>query len=536
MSRLGDGPTGASALKLRWGKYSIAYQRRLLEGGRSLREFFDRKELDWNLVQRGKARVVDEILEQFVREKHADDRRSSLRVAKHGILWVQVIRPRLRHSLPGELLALRAADATLPNSLAVGCSFAVIRLVRPKNARQMGRLQFTELRHPDAVNWLCWLKMRAPQEHAVRWPGTAAKFRHMFKTVCSAMKIRELRLSPASLRAGGATLLVDQGMEINRVRLLGRWAHLRSLEHYVQIARAEQIALSIPSVVARQLKSFLCRFSFLLVLPKFLAAQVALEHLVHAPVCKSKDPNMPSQSLEHGEEIERQFKKAVVAGGPLKGARFLDVGWEDLKKAARSYRIRCLDLWVPGCTVDTIAEIRKERRLREIRKFRTLDGGRSINVGSVVDGVPFETWSWAEEAKTLAENPDHQRQEQVAKPSKGGGKGKGKDGKDGKGKSKDGKGKRKDGEGKGKGGKDRGKESAEWSEPAPKGKKGYGYKGGEAHGSSYKGWAQWPWQEPWAYMDNYWDYGSPYDYSDYGDYGYQKGKSHGSRKGKEMWW
>ena len=239
---------------------------------------------------------------------------------------------------PGELLALRAADATLPNSLAVGCSFAVIRLVRPKNARQMGRLQFTELRHPDAVNWLCWLKMRAPQEHAVRWPGTAAKFRHMFKTVCSAMKIRELRLSPASLRAGGATLLVDQGMEINRVRLLGRWAHLRSLEHYVQIARAEQIALSIPSVVARQLKSFLCRFSFLLVLPKFLAAQVALEHLVHAPVCKSKDPNMPSQSLEHGEEIERQFKKAVVAGGPLKGARFLDVGWEDLKKAARSYR------------------------------------------------------------------------------------------------------------------------------------------------------------------------------------------------------
>ena len=142
---------------------------------------------------------------------------------------------------PGELLALRAADATLPNSLAVGFSFAVIRLVRPKNARQMGRLQFTELRHPDAVNWLCWLKMRAPQEHAVRWPGTAAKFRHMFKTVCSAMKIRELRLSPASLRAGGATLLVDQGMEINRVRLLGRWAHLRSLEHYVQIARAEQI-------------------------------------------------------------------------------------------------------------------------------------------------------------------------------------------------------------------------------------------------------------------------------------------------------
>lgn len=34
--------------------------------------------------------------------------------------------------------------------------------------------------------------------------------------------------------------------------------------------------------------------------------------------------------------------------------------------------------------------------------------------GSVVDGVPFQTWSWAEEAKTLAENPEHERQEQTA--------------------------------------------------------------------------------------------------------------------------
>ena len=164
---------------------------------------------------------------------------------------------------PGELLALRAADATLPNSLAVGCSFAVIRLVRPKNARQMGRLQFTELRHPDAVNWLCWLKMRAPQEHAVRWPGTAAKFRHMFKDRLQCYENqRAATVHQRRCVLVEQTLLVDQGMEINRVRLLGRWAHLRSLEHYVQIARAEQIALSIPSVVARQLKSFLCRFSF----------------------------------------------------------------------------------------------------------------------------------------------------------------------------------------------------------------------------------------------------------------------------------
>lgn len=39
-----------------------------------------------------------------------------------------------------------------------------------------------------------------------------------------------------------------------------------------------------------------------------------------------------------GEDLTRQFRKAVVAGGPLKGAQFFDVSWEDLKKAAKSYR------------------------------------------------------------------------------------------------------------------------------------------------------------------------------------------------------
>lgn len=82
------------------------------------------------------------------------------------------------------------------------------------------------------------------------------------------------------------------------------------------------------------------------------------------------------------------------------------------------------------CLVDAIAECRKERRMREIRKFRTMDNGQSIMVGSVVDGVPFERWHWRE----AAANPDRGRgQEQ--KPKGKGGKGKGGSGK-GKGKAK----------------------------------------------------------------------------------------------------
>ena len=47
---------------------------------------------------------------------------------------------------------------------------------------------------------------------------------------------------------------------------------------------------------------------------------------------------MSSQPCEDGESWDKQFKRAVVAGGPLKGARYTDVGWDGLRKAAKSYR------------------------------------------------------------------------------------------------------------------------------------------------------------------------------------------------------
>lgn len=70
MSRLGAALADRSALQLRWSKYSRAYQNRLLEGGKALRLFLDRKSIGWRTVLRASARQVDEILEAFVKERH----------------------------------------------------------------------------------------------------------------------------------------------------------------------------------------------------------------------------------------------------------------------------------------------------------------------------------------------------------------------------------------------------------------------------------------------------------------------------------
>lgn len=47
---------------------------------------------------------------------------------------------------------------------------------------------------------------------------------------------------------------------------------------------------------------------------------------------------MPSLEPELGDDFLKQFRKVVVSAGPLKGARYPEVSWEDLRKAARSYK------------------------------------------------------------------------------------------------------------------------------------------------------------------------------------------------------
>lgn len=345
-------PRFATENQLRWEKYSPAYRARLIEGAEALRTHLDDRGWEWNDLKSAKAQRVDQMLLSFVSALHANEDKSSLRKAKHGVLFVQAWRPRLRKALqgtwqtlraweeqrpsrfrppmplpllaafvcaarerayfdcdasqretwlvfsamlllgffgllrPGELLNLAVHDITLPNTMSLGSPFAVVRIRKPKNARQMGQQQFAEVRHPDAINWLVWLVEKREAASSLLWKGNHTKFRIMFRHMTQRLGLESLRLSPASLRAGGATWMLDERIEVSRIRFSGRWANLRSLEHYLQVARAQQIAISLPAETAEHLKHFLCKFCFMLCLPQFLVAQVRAELLV------------PSQALQ----------------------------------------------------------------------------------------------------------------------------------------------------------------------------------------------------------------------------------------------
>jgi len=65
---------------------------------------------------------------------------------------------------------------------------------------------------------------------------------------------------------------------------------------------------------------------------------------------------------------------------------------------------RCaLACWPKRCVVSVVAHMGKSLQSRALRKFRTLDEGCSIMVGSALDKVPFVQWSWRTEIKRKSE-------------------------------------------------------------------------------------------------------------------------------------
>lgn len=367
--------SSVNVTKLRWNKYSNAYQKRLVEGTFELEKFLVENGINPKVLTRAKSSVADETLASFVNHMHTLNEKKSLRVAKHAVLFIQICRPRLGKHLqntwsalrsweevqpsrlraplpvallvalicqardiawkaeswklehmwysfaallglgffsllrPGELLALTVGDISLPNSLSLGSSHLVVRIKTPKNSRQMGLNQFSSVQHPHVVNWISWLVSTKERANDKLWPFSPQKFRQLFQLVCSKLKLPARVFSPASLRAGGATWLVDEGCEIQRVRFLGRWVNLRSLEHYVQVARAQQIALEIPTESATHIKSFVRHRWFMLDLPVFFCSQVPDEKLLHSKLIPKPSSSDVIRSIRTWSRLEETVQE-----------------------------------------------------------------------------------------------------------------------------------------------------------------------------------------------------------------------------------
>ena len=140
---------------------------------------------------------------------------------------------------PGELLALTRGDLLLPRDCDRGICFGLVSIKEAKTRFSHARLQSAKLDIEDllAVVDLCFGDL---QPHQRLWPQSGSTLRARFKSLLRALElfpipgssIKELDLG--SLRAGGATYILQQTENGELLRRRGRWANHKMMEIYVQ--------------------------------------------------------------------------------------------------------------------------------------------------------------------------------------------------------------------------------------------------------------------------------------------------------------
>ena len=153
---------------------------------------------------------------------------------------------------PGELLRLRHSDFSMPGDFSLGQNHGAVRIVAPKNRRHFGMEQFVMVKHPNVIMHLRQLLVTNSDDFL--WNQKPHRFSVLFKQMIAELKLSSLRLTPGSLRPGGATMYYGQGIPIYQLRFMGRWTVEKSLEHYIQQAMAAQILNRLTQSTITQLQ------------------------------------------------------------------------------------------------------------------------------------------------------------------------------------------------------------------------------------------------------------------------------------------
>ncbi|CAK0902320.1 unnamed protein product [Prorocentrum cordatum] len=159
---------------------------------------------------------------------------------------------------PGELTKLVKEDALLPEALLSTAPRLYARVREPKTRHKAARLQHVRVDDEIAVPLLeAWLARLAPQERL--WTGSAAQFRAAHDAVTRFLGISTadgVGLTPASLKAGGATWHFEQWENLPMLQWQGRWQASRTMEIYVQEVAAASLLPELPPQVRERIGLF----------------------------------------------------------------------------------------------------------------------------------------------------------------------------------------------------------------------------------------------------------------------------------------
>lgn len=145
----------------------------------------------------------------------------------------------------GEVLAASRGDLVLPSDLGGTSDHALLQISEPKTRHRGARHQVARLDQPDLLKVIEAAFARLPK-NARLWPFSGQTLRKRFYSLLGALKLpsgsdKAARgIDLGSLRAGGATWLLDKSEHPELVRRRGRWISAKIMEIYIQEASSAQ--------------------------------------------------------------------------------------------------------------------------------------------------------------------------------------------------------------------------------------------------------------------------------------------------------
>lgn len=142
----------------------------------------------------------------------------------------------------GEFLALQYKD------IEVADTCGIVTLLSSKSGLRTGSEEAVSIRDPLVINLVRTLTATERFARGQKlWPHSAQFFRTCFERYMRFFRISYLQMKPYSLRRGGATFLLQEGVPLDVILLRGRWRSLGVARLYLQDGLAQIPQLRIPS-------------------------------------------------------------------------------------------------------------------------------------------------------------------------------------------------------------------------------------------------------------------------------------------------
>ena len=170
------------------------------------------------------------------------------------LMWGALLRP-------GELISAVKRQLTLPSDLEETISFGILSITEPKTRFSAARHQAARLDIPDLLE-VAELAYGGMEESQRLWPFSGQTMRLRFKDVLRALDLpveRQGGLKPldlGSLRAGGATWILQSTESGELVRRRGRWVSQKVMDLYIQEVSSLQYLNHLPASVKSKVMVF----------------------------------------------------------------------------------------------------------------------------------------------------------------------------------------------------------------------------------------------------------------------------------------